>query len=412
VGRCQKPGPLLLSSRYQLWYKSRMDWLGTAQDELRRQGIAAWLLYDFRGTNPIAKRFLGLGGLITRRVFMLVPAEGRPTLLVHAIERGSLPDKPVDIVTYSSRSSLEAELAELLPEDRVAMEYSPRNDIPYLSFVDAGTVELVRELGAEPVSSGDILQAFSSWSTEQLAAHERAAAVLYRAKDAAFSHIAARTAEGRVVDEAEVQKVIVDELERSGLVFDHPPIVGFGPHSGDPHYITPAAGGRRLEPGDAILLDIFAKEPGHANPYADITWMGAYGAPSDRLREVFAVVRDARDLGVEVMREAYRAGRRPAGCEVDRAVRDHIITHHYGEAFIHRTGHSLGTESTHGDAVHLDDFETRDTRLLLPGIAVTVEPGVYLEEFGVRSEIDVVLQDDGPRVTTEPQRELTVVEVD
>jgi Xaa-Pro aminopeptidase len=389
-----------------------MNWVSKAQDELRKQGLAAWLLYDFRGSNPIAKRFLGLGGFITRRVFLLVPAEGRPTLLVHAIERGSLPQLPFDIISYSSRSSLEAELAELLPEDRVAMEYSPRNDIPYLSCVDAGTVELVRELGAVPVSSGDLLQAFSSWSDEQLASHERAAAVLYDAKNAAFEHIAKRTGDGRVVDEAEVQRVIVEELKRGGLVFDHPPIVGFGPHSGDPHYATPSDGGRELEPCDAILLDIFAKEPGVDLPYADITWMGVYGEPSERLGEVFQVVRDARDVGVQVMRDAYRAGRHPTGCEVDRAVRNHIVAHHFGEAFIHRTGHSLGIDSTHGDAVHLDDYETRDTRLLLPGIAVTVEPGVYLEEFGVRSEIDVVIEEHGPRITTEPQRELTVVEVD
>ncbi|MEX2534640.1 MAG: Xaa-Pro peptidase family protein [Trueperaceae bacterium] len=387
-----------------------MNWIETAQDELRKQGLAAWLLYDFRGSNPIAKRFLALGGLITRRVFLLVPTEGTPTLLVHAIERGSLPELPYGVVAYSSRASLEAELAALLPQGRVAMEYSPRNDIPYLSFVDAGTVELVRELGAEPVSSGDLLQAFSSWTDEQVAAHERAVAVVYRAKDAAFEHIARRARAGAAATEDEVQRVIVDELESGGLVFDHKPIVGFGPHSGDPHFATPEAAGRALEPGDPILLDIFAKESTGDAPYADITWMGVYGEPSTQLLEVFEVVRDARDIGVQTMREAYQAGRRPSGSEVDRAVRDHIGAHGYGDEFIHRTGHSLGTQSTHGDAVHLDDFETRDTRKLLPGIAVTVEPGVYLPEFGVRCEIDVVLEEDGPRITTEAQRELTIVE--
>lgn len=378
---------------------------------MRRQGLAAWLIYDFRGSNPVAKRFMGLSGLITRRVFLLVPARGRLTLLVHAIERGSLPALPYEIVAYSSRDSLEAELAELLPADRIAMEYSPRNDIPYLSFVDAGTVELVRELGSQPVSSGDLLQAFSAWSPEQLAAHERAAAVLYRAKDAAFVHLAEEASAGRTISESEVQKVIIAELRRGGLEFDHGPIVGFGENSGDPHYATPATGGRLLRRGDAILLDIFAKEPGDESPYADITWMGVYGEPSARLREVFEVVRDARDLAVATMRKAYDAGRHPEGREIDRVVRDRITSHGFGEAFIHRTGHSLGMNGTHGDAVHLDDFETRDTRRLLPGIAVTVEPGVYLPEFGVRSEIDVVLEAVGPRVTTEPQRELTEVKV-
>jgi Xaa-Pro aminopeptidase len=389
-----------------------MDWIGKAQDELAHQGLAAWLIYDFRGSNPVARRFIGLGGLITRRVFLLVPVQGKPTLLVHAIERGSLPDLPYEIVSYSSRVSLEAELAQLLPEDRVAMEYSPRNDIPYLSYVDAGTVELVRELGAEPVSSGDLLQAFSSWTPDQLAAHERAAAGVYRAKDAAFEYLGRQVSGGQEVSESELQQVIIAELRRAGLEFDHGPIVGFGPNSGDPHFATPDSGGRELQPRDAILLDIFAKEPGEDRPYADITWMGVFGEPSPKLREVFEVVRDARDLGVETIRHAFSIGRWPEGREIDRAVRDFITSHHYGEAFIHRTGHSLGTNGTHGNAVHLDDFETRDTRRLLPGIAVTVEPGVYLPEFGVRSEIDVVIEQYGPRITTEPQRELTVVEVD
>jgi Xaa-Pro aminopeptidase len=389
-----------------------MNWIEKAQDELSRQGLAAWLIYDFRGSNPVARRFLGLSGLITRRVFLLVPSQGKPTLLVHAIERGSLPDLPYRIASYSSRVSLETELAELLPEDRVAMEYSPRNDIPYLSYVDAGTVELVRELGAEPVSSADLLQVFSAWTLEQLASHERSVEVVYRAKDAAFAYLAAESADGREVSESDLQRVIIDELRRGGLEFDHGPIVGFGPNSGDPHFGTPKTGGRVLQDGDAILLDIFAREPGEDRPYADITWMGVFGRPSAKLREVFQIVRDARDLGVETIRHAYRSGRRPEGREVDRAVRDYITSHHYGEAFIHRTGHSLGMNGTHGDAVHLDDFETRDTRRLLPGIAVTVEPGVYLPEFGVRSEIDVVMEEGGPRITTEPQRELTIVEIE
>lgn len=387
-----------------------MDWIETAQQELRRQGLAGWLIYDFRGSNTLARRFLGFGGLITRRIFLLVPVEGRATLLVHAIERGSLPELPYRIVSYSSRSSLEEELAGLLPRERIAMEYSPRNDIPYLSQVDAGTIELIRELGTVPVSSGDLLQVFSAWSDDQLASHERAVAGVYRAKDQAFAHLRREIAAGRPVDERGLQEVIEAELGLAGLEFDHGPIVGFGPNSGDPHYGTPATGGKRLEPGDAILLDIFAKEPGEDSPYADITWMGAFGTPSKELQQVFAVVRDARDIGVRTMREAYEAGRHPEGREIDRAVRDYITGHGFGARFIHRTGHSLGTSGTHGDAVHLDDYETRDTRRLLPGIAVTVEPGVYLPEFGVRSEIDVVLEVDGPRLTTEAQRELTIVD--
>ena len=388
-----------------------MDWIDKAQAEIRAQRLGGWLLYDFRGSNPIAKRFMGLGGLITRRAFLLVPPQGRPKLLIHAIERGSLPALPFEVIAYSSRTSLEAELARLLPQGRVALEYSPRNDIPYLSYVDAGTVELLRELGVEPVSSGDLLQAFSAWTSEQLAAHERAVTGVYRAKDQALAFIAQRAREDRAASESEVLEVVSSTLRSAGLTFHHEAIIGFGPNSGDPHFVTPTSGGRRLEPGDAILLDIFAKEPREDAPYADITWMGSYGEPPAKLREVFEVVRDARDIGVRTMQDAYAAGRHPGGDEIDRAVRQHIAAKGYGEYFIHRTGHSLGTESTHGDAAHLDDFETRDTRKLLPGIAVTVEPGVYLPEFGVRCEIDVVLEDDGPRITTEPQRELTIIEL-
>ncbi len=385
-----------------------MDWIARAQSELKAQDLAAWLLYDFRGSNPVFKRFLKLGGLLSRRVFLLVPAEGRPTLLVHAIERGSLPELPFEVRSYSSRQSLEQSLRDLVPKSRVAMEYSPENDIPYLSFVDAGTVDLLRRLGVEVVSSGDLLQAFSAWTPGQLEAHLKAAEHVLTAKDLAFDYLTKR--KGVAVRESEVQGVITEHFDARGLVYDHPPIVGFGPHASDPHYAPQPGKDAVLKRGDAILIDLWAKLPEEGAPYADITWMGVCGEPSSELKKVWTVVRDARDLATQAIRQAYREGRYPEGREIDRLTRDFIAAAGYGESFIHRTGHSLGSVTTHGDAAHLDDFETRDTRLLRPGFGVTVEPGVYLKDFGVRSELNLYLSEDGPQVTTEAQLELIVVD--
>jgi Xaa-Pro aminopeptidase len=390
-----------------------MDRIARAQQELQRRHLSGWLIYDFRGSNPFAKDFLeAKGAILSRRWFLFIPAEDKPTLLLHAIEQGSLPTLPYTVRAYSSRQSLTTALAEMLPQAEVALEYSPMNDIPYVSCVDAGTVELLRSLGVTPVSSADLLQLFSAWTPEQLKAHLTAVMHVETARELGLETITQEISAGKSVSEIAVQKVMTDYFRMQGVEFDHPPIVGFGPHAGDPHYTPRPQTERTLQPGDAILLDIFAKLPGEAAPYADITWMGCYGEPSEQLQQVFEVVREARDLAVTTIAEAYKQGRAPQGREIDRATRDFITGKGYGEAFTHRTGHSIGTRATHGEAVHLDDFETCDTRQLLPGIAVTVEPGIYLPEFGVRSEINLILEESGPRVTTEVQQELTIVKVE
>lgn len=396
-----------------------MDWIATARRELDRQGLDAWLLYDFRGSNPISGRFLGRlltgPGFLSRRVFLRLPREGRPTLLVHAIERGSLPELPdVEVRAYSSREALERELRSLLADDaRVAMEVSPMADIPYVSRVDAGTAELVRAQGVELCSSAELLQAFAAWTPRQLELHEAAAARVHEARDLAFAFLAERVAADREVRETEVQAVIVDHFEAHGLEIGHPPIVGFGAHAGDPHYAPEAGRDARLRPGDAVLVDLWAKLPEPEAPYADVTWMGCCGGPSVQLAEVWEVVREAREAAFTAIAEAYRHGRHPEGREIDRVAREVIAAHGYGDAFLHRTGHSLGTRATHGDAAHLDDFETRDTRLLVPGLGLTIEPGIYLPEqgLGVRSEMDVYLEEDGPRATTGRQDALVVLEL-
>jgi len=392
-----------------------MNWLPEVQEELTRQGLDAWLVYDFRRSNPLATPILGPlleGNTASRRVFLLVPAQGRPTMAVHSIEAGSLkPDPGVDVVSYSSRQSLQSVLEGLLEgRQRVAMEYSPNGDNPYVGRVDAGTVEWVRSLGVEVVSSGDVAQVLEVWTAEQLEQHLTAAAGVMAAKDAAFSFITHRAQLGQEVTEGEVQRLIERLFADLGLTPGTSPNVSFGAHSGDPHY-HPLLGVRDavLKPGDVVLIDLWAKVDEPSAPYADVTWMGVHGEPSAELASVWAAVKGARDAAFKCIAEAYAAGRWPSGAEADRASRKVLEEAGFGAAFTHRTGHSLGTSATHGVAAHLDGFETNDTRLLRPGIGVTIEPGAYFPGFGVRSEIDVYLQADGPRATTDLQDELEVV---
>jgi Xaa-Pro aminopeptidase len=384
-----------------------MDWLPIAQAALRAQGLAAWWIYDFRGNNPVAARFLGLpDAIFSRRVLLAVPVEGTPTLLAHAIERGSAERGPWPVRTYADRHGLRAALVELNPAGPVALEYAPEADLPYVSHVDAGTIELLRAVGVDVRSSAEVLQAFATWSPAQVAAHDRAAEAVMSVVHAAFDEIRRRLAGGEAVREHEVQAWIAARFAERGLVTGHDAIVGFGPNAGDPHYGPRAGHDRVLADGEVVLIDLWAKEDRSDAPFADVTWMGVRGDPSPEVLRAWAAVRDGRDLAVRTIAERYAAGDPPAGWEVDRAVRDHLIAAGYGDAFVHRTGHSLGTRTTHGEAAHLDDFETRDVRRLSPGFGVTVEPGVYLPAFGVRSELNVVLEPAGPRVTTGVQKEL------
>ena len=383
------------------------DWLATARTALREQGLAAWWIYDFRGSNPFAARFLPLGdAILSRRIVASIPVEGPPVLLVSVLEAGSLRAPGFEIRSYAGRDALEAELRRLLPDGPIAMETSPRAALPYVSVVDAGTVEWLRDLGAEIVSSAELLQAFAAWTPWQLQRHRSAARGVMEVLAEAWEHIAAVAAAGDEVRESDVQAVIGRAFERRGLVSDHGAIVGFGPHAGDPHYLPRAGEDAVLQPGDPILIDLFARHPEQDAPYADVTWMGVYGDPDPAFVRAFEAVVEARDTGVRVVRDAWRDGRELRGCDVDRAVRDVLVRAGYGDAFVHRTGHSLGSRHTHGDAVHLDDFETQDVRTLRRGVGVTVEPGVYLPTFGVRSELDLYMGDDGPEVTTGEQFEL------
>jgi Xaa-Pro aminopeptidase len=382
------------------------------QRALRELGLDGWLLYDFRGQNPTALEAAGLAGhLLTRRWFYLVPADGEPALLVHAIEERSFPAHlPGARAAYASWQSLRDGLARLVAgRRRLAMEYFPEAAIPVLSRVDAGTVELVRALGVEVVSSGELVQRFlARWTPHQLAAHVRALRAIDDAKDAAFEQIGAALRRGVEVTELAIQRFLLQRFAEAKLTADHPPIVAVNGHAGDPHYVPSDRTPTPIRRGDLVLIDLWAKGLGPGDPYADITWVACCGEPSARLERIFRVTAEARDLGLETVRAAWRDRRALQGWQLDRAVRDHVAAQGFGDRFLHRTGHSIGTTHVHGDGANVDDLETHDTRELIEGLAFSIEPGIYLpdEGLGVRSEIDVVMTADGPQVFSKVQQQI------
>jgi Xaa-Pro aminopeptidase len=377
--------------------------------------LDAWLLYDFHNQNPTAVTALGLTGhMLTRRWFYLVPREGEPVALVHAIELGSFPQAVAGRrERYASWTSLREALARLLgalpPSAKVAMEYFPEGAIPYLSRVDAGTLELVRGFGVEVVSSAELVQRFlCRWDGPQVESHKRALAAIDSAKDAAFARIGEALRRDESLSETDVQGFLMERFGEAELETDHPPIVAVNGHAGDPHYAPSEATPTPIRKGDLVLIDLWARGKGPRDVYADITWVGFCGDhPPEKLERIFRITADARDVGLATVTRAHREGRTLQGWEVDRAVRDHIAAHGFGEQFVHRTGHSIGT-NVHGDGANLDDLETHDTRPLVQGLAFSIEPGIYLPEegLGVRSEIDVFLAPEGPQVFSEIQREL------
>lgn len=384
--------------------------LAVVQEHLQQAGLDGWLVYDFRGTNPFANQVLQHGqGLLTRRWFVWIPAQGQPRVLVHAIEYGSFPNVGYPLGSYDSREALEAAVANLLQgSHRIAMEYSPRNNIPYVSKVDAGTLEMIRSLGVEVESSGNLLQLFLAWTPEQLANHRRASEVLTQTKDAALALLRQRRASGSPIHEYELQQYMNQFMLDHGMDPDHPPIVGFGPGGGDPHYVPTASRSKFLEEGDSVLMDLFCKVPG-PNPFADITWMAFCGTPTAEFNRAFTAVLASRDAGTRLLKDRLEAGQPVRGFEVDNAVRAVLIEAGYQGQLKHRTGHSLGIKAVHGEAAHFDGFETLDERLVLPYLGFTIEPGVYFPHFGVRSEINVYSLPRGIEVTTAQQTEIDLV---
>ena len=378
--------------------------LPAIQRALRESGLDGWLLYDFHGSNPIATRLSGVdrgAHLTTRRWYYLIPREGEPRALVHAIERHNLDLLPGRKTVYGRREQLEAGLTELLKGvKRIAMEYSPECAIPYVSRVDAGTAEAIKARGVEIVSSGDLVQAFEAvWTPEQLESHRVASQALYRIKDKAFAAAAAALRAGAPLTEYQLQQQMVAWFVQEGLVSDSAPVVAVGPHAGDPHYLPTEASASVIGPDELLLLDLWGKLAQTGAVFADITWVGFTGrdVPAPMAKAFDAAAR-ARDAAVELVQAAARDGRDLRGWEVDRVARAVLVAAGFEAQVLHRTGHSLG-ESVHGNGAHLDDFETHDDRRLLPGTGFTVEPGVYLADFGVRTEINVFRGDREALVT-------------
>jgi len=372
--------------------------LKAVQSALRELGYDAWLLYDFRGNNVLARRVLHLeGGMSSRRFFYLVPAQGEPRKLVHRIESGTLDHLPGDKSVFLKWQELEAGIRDLVkPYKRVAMEYSPRNAIPYVSMVDAGTLELVKNAGVDIVSSGDLIQVFEAmWDDEQWKLHLEADRHTQSGYDVAWSLMAKGVRSGKPVREVDVQKAIMDHFAANGLTTYHPPIVGVGPHAGDPHYEPVPMHDSPIQKDEFVLVDLWAKMDKPRGVYSDLTRVGYMGEKvPEKYKQVFDIVAAARDAAIDCVRDAFKAGRTLHGWEVDDAARAVITKAGYGDKFVHRTGHSIGTE-THGNGANMDNLETHDERRVLKRTCFSVEPGIYLPEFGIRSEVNVFVDGDG-----------------
>jgi len=385
-----------------------MDLTGI-QASLREAQLDGWLFYDHHHRDPVAYRVLKLPpAMCTRRWYYLIPAEGEPTKLVHRIERAVLASLPGAQHEYSSWHEQWEGLQKMLSaKKRVAMQYSPLNEIPYVGLVDAGTVERVRSFGVEVVSSADLVQLFEArWSPEALALHLEAGKALHAIMWSAFSVIGDAVRAGKVLTEYDVQQEILREYGASGLYAEDPPIVAVNENASNPHYTPTSTGARPIRAGDLVLLDIWAKRQKPGAVYCDITWMGFVGeeVPA-RYAAVFQVVRQARDLAVNFVKQAMHDGQLIHGYEVDDVARGLIRSQGYGDYFTHRTGHSIG-EDVHGNGANMDNFETHDTRLIIPRTCFSIEPGIYLKEFGVRSEVNVYAEEGDARVTGELQQEV------
>lgn len=389
--------------------------LPAIQAALKAEKLDGWLLFDFHGLNPVATGMLGMEGLLSRRIFALVPAEGLPTAISHAIEQGPWKKWPAEWPKeqYSSWRTLEEQLAKLVKGKKVAMEYSPGDAVPYLDRIPAGVLEMVRAAGATVTSSGELVTRFyAAWNAQHIASHRRAAAAIAQVAKEAFAVAAGRAREGAPLAEHELQKWVMDRFAEQKLFCDHGPIVAVGPNAANPHYGPSSSKPTPIKRGDVLLIDLWAREQDGPGVYADQTWMASLGAPSKRALEVWSAVRDGRDAAIALLQQRVSAGQPVKGGEVDDAAREVITSRGFGAHFTHRTGHSIDPRDLHGSGPHIDNLETREERLLIPGVGFSIEPGVYVKgEIGMRSEVNAYIEGNRAVITPEPyQRELIVAE--
>jgi len=379
------------------------------QNALRAGKLDGWLFYDFHHRDPIAYRVLGLpAGMATRRWFYLIPARGEPRKLVHRIESSMLDSLPGEKILYAGREELRKGMARLLGRGKtLAMQYSPLNAIPYVSLVDAGTVELVRSFKNKVVTSAELVQMFEArWSPDQLQTHLQAGRVMDGIIQQAFGQAGAYVRQRKALSEYALQQWIVEQFRSNLLMTEDPPIVAVGPNSGNPHYSPQAGSSQPIREGDFLLIDMWAKTRAPGSVYYDITWVGYLGDKvPERYVKIFNIVKEARDRAVALVQDAVKDNQRIRGWQVDRAARDVIRKAGYGKYFVHRTGHSIGVE-VHGNGANMDGLETLDDRSIVPHTCFSVEPGIYLPEFGVRSEVNVYVADRQARVTGAIQNEI------
>src|SRR5437762_1331826 len=386
--------------------------LASVQNALVDEGLDGWLLFDFRGVNPVAKDLLRIEGMATRRVLAWIPARGPPVAFTHAIEPGSWTHWPASWQReiHSSWKSREALLARYIAKKRVAMEYSPGDAVPYLDRIPAGVLEMVRAAGADVVSSGELVSRFYAvWSEHDIASHERAAERIALIAREALAFAGRRAHAGNAIAEHELMHWILDQFHAHGLSTDHGPNVSVGENAANPHYEPSASHARPIRKGEILLIDLWAKEDGGV--YADQTWMASVGEASAEARRVWSAVRDARDRAIAMVCDAAAHGTTLRGADVDDAARGVIAERGYGDYFTHRTGHSIDARDIHGSGPHLDNLETREERLLIPGVGFSIEPGVYVPgKIGMRSEVNVFLK-PGEAVVTPKGYQTELIEV-
>jgi Xaa-Pro dipeptidase len=384
------------------------------QAALREEHFDGWLFFDHHQRDPLAYRILklNLDAVATRRWYYFVPAHGEPKGLVHSVEPHVLDGLPGRLRQYSSWTTQAGGIRDLVAgTHKIAMQYSPNCAIPYVSLVDGGTLELVRSTGVEIVTSANLVQLFDArWTSEQLELHLEAGRRVDRIRAQAFQKIAADHASGRTITEWDINRFIRAGFEGAGMVTDHGPIVAVNAHMSDPHYEPRAEGSSEIRRGDAVLIDMWAKLDRPAAVYYDITWTGYCGpTPPSDLENVFDVVRGARDSAVERIRGAVERGEAIQGFQVDDAARTYIKDRGFGDKFVHRTGHSIG-EEVHGTGANMDNLETHDERRIIARTGFSVEPGIYLDKFGIRSEVNVYVGAKEARVTGEAQQRLVTIE--